>query len=977
MSLGPKKGKQASSPEDVGARLSFWQFNQSTRRMTPRPNDPSASLQVAQGPPSDPKPSLQRWGRLEIREAVGRGGFGEIYRAWDSTLEREVALKLLREEKAEGPRANSLVLKEGRLLARLRHRNVATVYGVDRHEGRLGLWMEFIRGKDLEALLQEQGPMGAREAVGIGLDLCRALAAVHGAGLIHGDVKAQNVIREEGGRIVLTDFGLGQDLHREVESAEASVAGTPFYMAPELLEQASATVRSDIYALGVLLFHLVTRSYPVTGGSVEEIRQTHKRGEAERLRDLRSDLPDGFVRVIEHAIAGDPMERFASVGEMGGVLAGSIESGRGQVWPGTWEACHFHSSWLRYLIPAGLGTGALLVFLVLRIVPLFWDTVPKQPERIFVADFENQTDDPGLGFLVRVSLILALEQSRFLNIFPRDRARETLKLMKMPETTRFDPLVARQVCRRENIATLISGEVVSGGDGYQIIVRAADSESDTAKAVVKTALPRKEELYAAVDTLASQLRNSLGESGAHVEGSKPLERVTTRSFEALERFSRGRELYVQGQSQDALILFKYAADLDPEFAMAHQYLALVYDVLGRKDEGLSWATKAYELRERATERERLMIEAKYHELRGEVEETLESYRTATLLYPEDPDAQRRLATYLSYLGKLDEAVEAARRALELDAGSILNQASLVLLLAQANRNDEALQKLKEVRLEKIEHRFLSWAEGLAWLGKDDFSRSEEVFQSMARDNPGDVVGSVYLAQTLILRGEFSRAIEQLEVVRNRGLQVKDDHRMVRCLSWLARLYLHLGRQADALRQLQPLADYQASPSRVSELRQAGLLLAETGRLKEAEAVLLRLEQISRDAPSSRNQGIAAQLRGELEWRGGRTTHAQKHFELARAKWDDPLVLWSLARFLEARGNLKGALSLYQEVVARKGTILRYECGDLWVLANLQAGRCHLRMGNRLEADRYYGEFFRHWEPGGSELEVVKQARRER
>jgi len=270
-----------------------------------------------------------RWGRLVLQERVGTGVYGEVYRAFDETLRRDVALKLL---KASGRSADLLaakVLNEGRLLARVRHRNVVTVHGVDTQDGRVGLWMEFIRGNTLEQLLERQGPFGGREASLLGQDLCRALAAVHAAGLVHRDVKAQNVIREEGGRLVLMDFGTGLLLEDDEAVKASPVAGTPLYLAPEVLNGADASPQSDIYSLGVLLFHLVTGSYPYVARSLAELRRVQERGERKRLHDLRPDLSEGFVQVVERALEADPAQRYASVGALqrGLTHALGLESG--------------------------------------------------------------------------------------------------------------------------------------------------------------------------------------------------------------------------------------------------------------------------------------------------------------------------------------------------------------------------------------------------------------------------------------------------------------------------------------------------------------------------------------------------------------------------------------------------------------------------------------------------------------------------
>ncbi len=263
-----------------------------------------------------------RWGHLEMLETIGRGAFGVVYRARDTRLQREVALKLL--SPAESSLNASRGLKEARLLARLRHPNVVTVYGADRIDGRIGLWMELVKGRTLAEILGAHGPLSPREAAVVGLDVCRALAAVHAAGLIHGDVKAHNVMREDGGRTVLMDFGTGKDLalDRGAEKTRGSdFAGTPLYLAPEVFDGRSRTKAADVYSLGVLLFHLVTGTYPVSGRTREEVEAAHRAGRRTRLRDVRPDLPPDFVNTVEQALASDPTERYASPGAFETALA--------------------------------------------------------------------------------------------------------------------------------------------------------------------------------------------------------------------------------------------------------------------------------------------------------------------------------------------------------------------------------------------------------------------------------------------------------------------------------------------------------------------------------------------------------------------------------------------------------------------------------------------------------------------------------
>lgn len=266
----------------------------------------------------------ERWGDLEILGRLGEGSYGDVFRALDPRLDREVALKLLRDDGAEanGDRA----VREGRLLARVRHPNVATVYGADRRDGRTGLWMELITGRTLSELVREQGPFSPREAALIALDVCRAIAAVHAQGIVHRDIKAQNVMRATGGRIVLTDFGIGRDLEREDgREEEGSLSGTPLYLAPEIFMGRKASVQSDLYSLGVLLYYLVTGQFPVRGASLADIRRAHEQGEVRLLRDVRPGLPESFVRVVERALSPDPANRYASAGSFEQALSGVLD----------------------------------------------------------------------------------------------------------------------------------------------------------------------------------------------------------------------------------------------------------------------------------------------------------------------------------------------------------------------------------------------------------------------------------------------------------------------------------------------------------------------------------------------------------------------------------------------------------------------------------------------------------------------------
>jgi serine/threonine protein kinase len=308
------------------------------------------------------EPVLFSWGHLRVLEELGQGSFGAVFRAYDPQLQREVALKLLRPDRADRPVDTTRFLAEARRMARVRHPGVLTIHGVDEHDGRPGFWTDLVDGETLEQRLDREGPLGAGEAAAGGLELCRALAAVHQAGVVHGDIKATNVMRDDRGRIVLMDFGAGSEPQPRATPGKGTILGTPMILAPELFDGVAPSTASDLYALGVLLYRLVTGRYPVTAESVEELRRKLKAGERIPLLDRRPDLPVAFAEVVDRALAPDPTDRHRSAGDMASALANSLRAGTMD--PGTHPARWRH--FRRWVLSAVAALAVLIGILLLR-----------------------------------------------------------------------------------------------------------------------------------------------------------------------------------------------------------------------------------------------------------------------------------------------------------------------------------------------------------------------------------------------------------------------------------------------------------------------------------------------------------------------------------------------------------------------------------------------------------------------------------
>ncbi len=579
-----------------------------------------------------PEEKLEHWGRLEILERIGRGSFGEVYRARDPKLDREVAVKLLHggKEQPEG----ATVLREARLLARVRHPNVVTVYDADEIEGRVGLWMEFIHGRNLEQVLGERGKFDDREVTRIGIEVCRALSAVHDAGLLHRDIKAQNLMQTGDGRLVLMDFGTGRELE-ETPGSSLDAAGTPLYLAPEIFQGAQATVRTDIYSTGVLLFHLLTGAYPVRGATVKEVAEAHARGERLDLAEGAPAAKKALAAVIGRAIEHDSPKRFESAR---GMLAALENLQRRTEKPRR-----------AALIAAGFGLAILVVGAVAWLSRTgsspsagTLQALPFQPrDWILVAGFENRTGDSLFDGTLDYALGLELSNSRHVNVVPRERVADALRLMRKPPDSSIDAGLAREVCLRDGgIRALLTGRVEKLGSNYLLSVELVDPKQGSTLAGFREESAGADGTLAAIGRISDRLRVALGDTADRGDpDATGLARVTTTNLRALQLYSRADLLMQPGHLRDsqpvAEELLRQAVAEDPSFASAWIHLAWTLRNQGKPlEEFQPYAETALRLADETSERERYFIRGSYYALLGQKDKAITAYEALLDLYPD-------------------------------------------------------------------------------------------------------------------------------------------------------------------------------------------------------------------------------------------------------------------------------------------------------------------------------------------------------
>jgi serine/threonine-protein kinase len=627
------------------------------------------ALTVTLDRPATPR---EMWGHLEVGDRLAGGSFGDVFMARDPQLDRDVALKLLR---PSARRPLERLLDEGRTLARVRHPNVVTVYGADVREGRAGLWMELVKGRTLSAWLQTHGPMGPGEVRSVGLDLCRALAAVHAAGLVHGDVKAQNVMREDGGRIVLMDFGSGH-----AQGAD-SRSGTPLYLAPEVLKGQPATPRSDIYGLGVLLFNLLTGSYPCVADDVENLKAAHAEGGRVYLRDVRPGLPSALVDAIERSLEIDPAKRFSSAGEMERALtASAIPDGtRG-----------FHRP-PKLAIAGALALAALLALIVL--LPRTSNSLGPG-EALAVLPFVDPSIDDAAAAPDHLIAGLTADVIRELQRFDVDVKRA--KPAQPVAAAGLGP-----IGERLGAAALLRGEVRR--TGTRINVHVVLARTDGAELWSQDYGSDEPGLPMLAREIAMGVKDAIG---AEPRATAPAPSRQT-NYRAYTAYLRGRAL-AETREPKALMrsleYFNEATRLDPQYAEPWAGKADTYTALGVPAFGPLTPLEARRLAKEAAlnalERDPDLAEAHtslafmayFHDWDWAAAET--RFKKALELNPSYALAHHWYADYLTAMGRPREAAAEIARAYVLEPLSILIHRDIAWHMFFERRYDDAIAHLE-------------------------------------------------------------------------------------------------------------------------------------------------------------------------------------------------------------------------------------------------------------------------------------------
>ena len=879
--------------------------------------------------------------------SLGRGVTGEVWRADDLVVGTPVALKVIGSTGADG---RTRILDEVRLARRITHPAVCRVFDIGESDGRVFYSMELIDGEDVATLLRHVGRLPPERVADIGRQLCDGLAAAHAQGVLHRALKPANILVDDNGLIRITDFGIAVSN----EDAMAASSSGKRYLAPEQIVQGGAVSElSDLFALGLVLYELLTGRPPFAA--------VPDRKGPTRPSALVPDVDPVLERTILRALSVDPAGRPASALEMAAMLRGDVPGPTDRrVWP-----------WI------GAGVIAALIAGLVAMAPQLTRPAPRpltDQDRLVVADFLNTTGEPVFDGSLKVATSVALEQSPFLKVFSDARVRDTLRLMQLGPNERGTRSIARESAQREQLKALVAGSIANLGSHYVLAVEAINATSGEVMARDQVEVARKEDVLAALGKAVTNLRKTLGESLASVQRfDVTLPRATTGSLEALHAYSLALDQGRQTPRLEAIPHLERAIALDPGFAMAYALLSSVYSNNNRTTEAPALSRKAFELRDRVSERERFFISWRYYRDAEQAwDQGLSLAQAWTSTYPREAFAFNSLGLASAAFGEHEKAVAAFREAIRLDPKFVPPYGNLAGSLIASNRFDEAKTVLRTAAAQGVA--FITLERMWYVLALLENNRAEQVRElEQMRTTQRGTLAAIWEARASASAGRVSGAHDlfqhAVQMANRDGLHELSAQTAVED----AETHAVAGQCAEAHREV--TAALESSRDNFT-LERASRTLALCGHSDESQRLVaelaIRYPTASLTTLIQRPVTAAA-----LAVQSGQPDRAIAQLERVAA-YDPAPASEFWPSYLRGQAYLQkkdaaAAGAQFQQILDRRG---QAPTSALYALAQLGRARAHALSADRDAARRAYERFFTLWEGADPALESVQAARRE-
>jgi serine/threonine protein kinase/tetratricopeptide (TPR) repeat protein len=911
---------------------------------------------------------------------------GAVYLAYDQDLGRQVALKLVKPELMVYPGAMERFRQELLLASKISHRNILRIHDLGDAGGMKFISMAYVDGEDLYHLLVREGRLPLDRMLSIARQLCAALDAAHSEGVAHRDLKPQNVMLGKDDHVYVTDFGLAKSLGvADGMTQSGEMLGTPRYMAPEQVEAKHVDARTDIYALGLVFYEMLTGDVPFTAESTLQLMYKRANEPSPPPKTINPDIPDWLSNIVMKCLERDPANRYQSANE---ILADIDAQRKPEVQPSTASAVAAPSEQAaRSFVPSksrrsiwiaaaavlviGLGVGGWLYF--------------KRPARtltekdtIVLADFNNKTGDPVFDDTLKQALAVGLGQSPFLNVLSDGRVRATMREMNRPAGDKLTEDVAREICQRAASKAVISGSISNLGSEYVVGLNAINCATGDSLAREQVQAAGKEKVLDALGNAAAKLRGELGESLPSVQKfDVPLDQATTSSLEALKAYSLGRKK----SSADAIPFYEHAIAIDPNFASAYTRLGLMYSNLGQPAKAKQYITKAFQLSEHSSERDKLYIASSYYLYgTGEIEKAIQTYQTWVQSYPRDWLPLLNLGVAYGVVGQYQKAAEATVESLKLYPENVTAYENLAGFYLVMGRFPEALDTSNRAFARKLDEEVLHTnLYGLAFVQGD----SAAMAQQAAWFNGKSEVENEVLGLEANTEAYYGKAGKARELTRQAVASAQGAHNQEMAAFWSgeAAMWEALFGNYAAARELADAA-LSIAPGSSEAKSRATLALATTGDAARAQSLADKLNQdfplftmvqsnwlptilgqleINREVPSKAIELLQAAVRYELG------------LEFSQINYSCVYPAYIRGQAYLGAGQGAAAAAEFQKILDHRGLVQNCPTG---ALAHLGLARAYALQKETVKARAAYQDFLTLWKDADPDIPIYKQAQAE-